>query len=154
MIYFATAREASAVKIGYSGDPHIRMTEVQVGCPFKVKLEAVLPGTLADERALHGRFSDARLNGEWFRITPFIEAIIAANPPPAPPVVEEPDAPFSKLAEEFRVTRAALAERLGLTIPEFSAYEGGRSIGPELKAKIKSAAGYYARKQAKLEMAA
>ena len=76
-VYFATIREQNVVKIGCSFDPDTRLKELQVGCPFTVKIEATLPGHITEEQALHRRFADDRLRGEWFTITPMIEAIMA-----------------------------------------------------------------------------
>lgn len=83
-VYFATCRQANAVKIGSSIDPHGRLCEIQLGCPMLVIIEAVMAGNCEDEFAFHRRFEDDRIRGEWFTITPMIEAIIAANPAPAP----------------------------------------------------------------------
>lgn len=84
-VYFVTCREANSVKIGNSLEPHARLLEIQWGCPLELRLEAVLPGGHEEEFALHARFADVRLRGEWFAINEIIEAIIAANPVgPAP----------------------------------------------------------------------
>lgn len=77
-VYFATIREQNVVKIGCSFDPDSRLKEIQVGCPFEVKIEATLPGHHTEEQAIHRRFADDRLRGEWFTITPMIEAVMAA----------------------------------------------------------------------------
>lgn len=78
-VYFITCRQANAVKIGHSIDPHARMQEIQVGCPLPVRLEAEIPGGPCEERALHQRLDGLRLRGEWFQINPLVEALIA-NP--------------------------------------------------------------------------
>lgn len=94
-VYFATCRELNAVKIGSSLDPHLRMKEVQVGCPFEVTLEAVFSGGPERERQFHRWFADDRLWGEWFKITPEIESLIELNPAPsAPPKPEKQTSPF------------------------------------------------------------
>lgn len=80
-VYFVTCRAANAVKIGHSVDPHARLPEIQLGCPLPLTLEAMLPGARDEEVAMHWRFSEHRLHGEWFEITDTMEAIIAANPP-------------------------------------------------------------------------
>lgn len=84
-VYFITCREANAVKIGSSLEPHGRLPEIQHSCPLPLTLEAVLPGGREEELAFHRRFEDDRIRGEWFTITAIIETIIAANPPPPPP---------------------------------------------------------------------
>jgi hypothetical protein len=79
-VYFFTCRDANAVKIGFSGDPSIRLKEVQAGCPLPLELEAVIMGSLRErESELHRQFADERIRGEWFTITPLIESMIHAH---------------------------------------------------------------------------
>lgn len=99
-VYFVTCREANAVKIGFSLDPHGRLPEIQWGCPLPLVLEAVRPGKVEDERTLHMRFVDDRIRGEWFTITPMIEAMIAASPAPPPP--DRTKAPGSRERRRMR----------------------------------------------------
>ena len=87
-VYFATCREANAVKIGSSIEPHQRLVELQAYCPLLLTLEAVLPGGREEEQTFHRRFEDERIRGEWFTITEMMELIIAANP--AGPRPEKP----------------------------------------------------------------
>lgn len=72
-IYFAGTRDAdgaiAAVKIGFSNDPVRRMAELATASPQGIELLAWLPGTRADERALHERFDDERASGEWFEFS-------------------------------------------------------------------------------------
>jgi hypothetical protein len=86
MIYFVACPSASAVKIGYAAKRSYlsdaatafeRMSLLQTGCPFELELLAICPGDRAAEAALHERFSDARIRGEWFAITPEIRAHVA-----------------------------------------------------------------------------
>ncbi len=84
-VYFVTCRDANAVKIGSSLDPYSRLTEIQWGCPLVLALEAVQDGGFEEEFQFHRRFEDVRIRGEWFTITPMIEAIMEASPAlPAP----------------------------------------------------------------------
>lgn len=133
-VYFVTCREANAVKIGSSGDPRLRLKEIQWGCPLEVTLEAILPGAAEDEHAFHARFADDRIRLEWFSLTPMIEAIIAANPLPA-----EEEKPASNqyyreprsntLAAQVRatlqITRVELARRLDIKRDHCRALEYG-----------------------------
>lgn len=58
---------ANYVKIGFSVDFLGRLKALQEGTPEVLVVYAKLPGTMADERALHKRFVQCRLRGEWFR---------------------------------------------------------------------------------------
>jgi hypothetical protein len=72
MVYFVRARGTQYVKIGYVQDsPGVasRLSTLQCGSPFRLVLERIIPGELADEAALHQRFAAYRTIGEWFRLT-------------------------------------------------------------------------------------
>lgn len=84
-VYFATCREANAVKIGSSVDPFGRLPEIQLGCPLLITIEAILPGNYEQEFEFHRRFEEHRVRGEWFTICEMIESIIARNPAPQQP---------------------------------------------------------------------
>lgn len=55
------------VKIGFSLDAKKRFLSLQDRLPVDLELYAQFPGTTSDERALHARFDNLRLRGEWFR---------------------------------------------------------------------------------------
>lgn len=72
-VYFATSR--GYTKIGYAADPFQRIGTVTTNgtrpsdLPRKSKARLIgwVPGSYWDEGALHGRFKDRRVRGEWFR---------------------------------------------------------------------------------------
>jgi hypothetical protein len=76
-VYFITARDVGMVKIGCAYDPLSRLRDIQVCCPVELKIEAVMKGFYQEEREFHARFAEHRVRGEWFRITPDIESIMA-----------------------------------------------------------------------------
>jgi hypothetical protein len=146
-VYFITCRDAGAVKIGSSGDPRLRLKEVQLGCPLEAKLEGLHHGSFEEEHSYHRRFADDRLRGEWFTLTPTIEAIIAANPVPAQAEIEPAVTAINDAAEQLGITRPVLAQRLRLTVSELSRYEDGREMPLELRARFERATEYYTRKR-------
>ena len=66
------------VKIGFTVNPRQRMKNLRTGSPDRYKILALVPGTKADERALHAKFKKAAVAGEWFRRTGDIDAWIQA----------------------------------------------------------------------------
>lgn len=82
-VYFISARELDLVKIGYAFDPVRRFHHLRTFSPVELTLEGAIPGGRNKERELHRRFALARARGEWFRLTPGIQAEIDASTRPA-----------------------------------------------------------------------
>jgi DNA-binding transcriptional regulator YdaS (Cro superfamily) len=72
-VYFL--RCGDFVKIGYSATPDIRIRALRTGCPYPVELIGIHPGSLADEKYLHRRFSPVHHEREWFRLVDEIRHI-------------------------------------------------------------------------------
>lgn len=81
-VYFLSAGDY--IKIGYSETIHQRINQLQTGCPFKLELVSVMPGTMKTEKMLHNKFNKHRYNNEWFEfcleIREFIESMKAKTP--------------------------------------------------------------------------
>jgi hypothetical protein len=73
MVYFIF-QEQRYVKIGYTVDrPFERLGELQVGNPHTMRLEGLMfNATVGDERAIHDRFKQYLLRGEWYLLSPEI----------------------------------------------------------------------------------
>lgn len=82
-VYFVTARDVDLVKIGYAFNPLARYRHLRTSSPIELRLEGAIPGGFDKERELHKRYAKERMRGEWFRITPAIEAEIEASTKPA-----------------------------------------------------------------------
>ena len=69
--YFIFARESCKVKIGQcceTNPPTKRLKQLQVGCPEILEVLLLLPNKPPfEESQMHRRFSQYRLQGEWFR---------------------------------------------------------------------------------------
>lgn len=65
-VYFIQAGDDGAVKIGRAKQPTRRLASLQTGSPVTLHLRHVVPGDHALESALHRRFADAHVAGEWF----------------------------------------------------------------------------------------
>jgi hypothetical protein len=71
VIYFVEApyRGHKAIKIGYSDSfdgVELRLRSLQTGNPHHLRLLAVCPGSIEDEKQLHHDHAEDRLGGEWF----------------------------------------------------------------------------------------
>jgi hypothetical protein len=72
------------IKIGYTGESvKKRMRTLCTGSPYKLKLRAAIPGTIAEEQLLHQLYQFSRLRGEWFTPSDRLEKLIefAVNNP-------------------------------------------------------------------------
>lgn len=58
---------ATVYVIGFSKDVRGRILALQQNLPVSLEVFTTFPGTRATERALHDRFANLRLNGEWFQ---------------------------------------------------------------------------------------
>lgn len=78
-IYFITAGDDPEwVKIGFTtGAPSARLRSLQTGCPLKLRLLGAISAPSAAEAEIHDVLRDERGIGEWFRITPYVERLIA-----------------------------------------------------------------------------
>ena len=69
-IYFIICRQINRIKIGYSESVGTRIHNHSTACPFPIELLKSIPGTVADERKLHAKFSHLRRHLEWFEASP------------------------------------------------------------------------------------
>lgn len=91
-VYFV--RSGKLIKIGFTKDLEGRVSRLQTGSPYDLQLLASIDGTRRDEQALHSRFANLNVRGEWFRGHSSLMAYIRkVTPPPAPeaPVEVEPE---------------------------------------------------------------
>jgi DNA-binding transcriptional regulator YiaG len=75
MIYFI--RHTDYVKIGYTNDINRRMSDLQISCPVKIDLMALVEGDMAEESRYHEMFSNYYSHGEWFRFSKEIEDFLS-----------------------------------------------------------------------------
>lgn len=81
-VYAIGCGEYEPIKIGYSHDPASRLKQMEVGCPFNLRIYAAMFGEAAHvpkvESHVHATLTanGRHHRGEWFRVTP-AEAIKA-----------------------------------------------------------------------------
>ena len=67
-IYFIEAEGTGMVKIGYTAQPpRSRLSGLQVGNPYLLRLLGVIPGNEQDELSQHSIYSHLHVRGDWFR---------------------------------------------------------------------------------------
>ena len=82
-VYFIRCPSNGRIKIGWTaGHPADRMRRIRMMSPVEVEPFGCFPGTRADERALHLRFTEHLSHGEWFSPTDELLAIIAEKTTP------------------------------------------------------------------------
>lgn len=75
-IYFV--RVGMRVKIGYSTNPLRRVETLRTALP-EIDSLVTVPGSIADERALHLLLYDHRLEREWFLNAPALQDVMVAS---------------------------------------------------------------------------
>jgi hypothetical protein len=69
-VYFVATEDMAMVKIGCSQVPEHRLSCLAAWSPQPLKVLTAVPGTYADEAALHGRYIALHSHREWFRSSP------------------------------------------------------------------------------------
>lgn len=115
MIYFVTARVVERVKIGFSKEPSFRFIKMRTDSPVPLLLERVCEGDVADERALHDRFAEHRISGEWFRLCDEIEGHMATLDSPSVRQRAGIDGPLGHWLNRNGHTLATFAPIVGTT---------------------------------------
>ena len=77
-IYFAVCDVLGVVKIGYTGDPKTRLSNIQTGCPFPVRLAVTIPGTRIEERLIQKTLHQFRIQREWYWLNDTVQKVIDA----------------------------------------------------------------------------
>ncbi len=75
-VYVISFGEESPVKIGYTQNVDHRLGELQVGNPYRLRIEVALPGNEKCERVLHEQFGNVWIRGEWFWPASYIRRVI------------------------------------------------------------------------------
>jgi hypothetical protein len=80
VVYFVQIAEQpeSPIKIGSTTLNGLtdRMIGLQNGCPYRLRLLALMDGDVRTEKRLHASFRDSRVIGEWFQPTAALLAMI------------------------------------------------------------------------------
>lgn len=66
-VYVIGNEHMKICKIGYSVNPHKRISAIQTGCPYPIEIIAIVKGSREMEKALHRKYVMYKTSGEWFR---------------------------------------------------------------------------------------
>lgn len=128
-VYFLRAAGDGPVKIGYTArDPRKRKAELQVLCPYPVKLLGAVPGDRRDERRLQAPHLAHRLHGDWFcphaSVLEAIDCCLSAPDAWRPPVwAPKRSHRLCRYRAAHGLTQAALGERVGVQASHISMIE-------------------------------
>jgi hypothetical protein len=75
-IYFLYSPAFEAIKIGFAKNVASRLKAYRLHHPEDLVLLGTIAGSIQNEQALHERFRDHLIRGEWFRDTPAIRSLI------------------------------------------------------------------------------
>lgn len=67
-VYFMETIGASFIKIGWAIDPLERLKDLQIGCPYELRLITVIPNKFRRvEHRLQNKFKSLCVRSEWFK---------------------------------------------------------------------------------------
>lgn len=130
-VYFIQAVDGGPIKIGSSGNPDMRLSDLQVANPKVLRILATMPGGTPQEWALHEQFKKYRVQGEWFTPAPEIMALIKYHSP-KPARSSKPKIPteLANLANSLRLAfdmNVSIRE-CGKSINQISAEMGSSGV--------------------------
>ena len=77
-IYFIQAGEGGPIKVGFTSmKPERRISHIQTGCPWPIKVIGLIEGDAADEKRIHKQLAPYKTKGEWF--SPVAEVLRAVE---------------------------------------------------------------------------
>lgn len=78
MIYFLRSPDTGLVKIGTTGNYHLRLSQL-IAEHGDLELLGLMDGVRLDEQALHRQFAADRVHHEWFRFSDAVASFVEAN---------------------------------------------------------------------------
>jgi hypothetical protein len=100
VVYFMQQATNGPIKIGYASILTQRYGAICSGSAYPIYVRAILPGRESLEAALHARFGDARMKGEWF------------HPGLDDDLPRFTSAAFRRLGQHIRTTDQPLADQM------------------------------------------
>lgn len=92
-VYLIRAGEHGPVKIGYSDEPEVRLGQLQISHWETLRIIRQFEGGPAEETALHDRFQELHIRGEWHHFSRAMLGDVGLVE-----ITGEPDAPVAAVA--------------------------------------------------------
>ena len=135
LIYFIQQGEKGPVKIGHTSSNLMeRVRALQLGNPLELKLIGSIDGTPGIERALHKKFSEFNMRGEWFKPDPNFMSQIKSILHSRSAQVDVPEKIIRKSNDP--TTQIEIATRLGITDARLSQILSGANPGNKTAEKM------------------
>lgn len=139
-VYFVTCDTAKhLVKIGRARRPAFRLSCLQIGCPFQLKMIGVTLGGSALEQALHSKFKSLHHRGEWFRrgpeMEPFIDCLIEFKPPQYKKLPRLPNSVSVKMRATKNGSHEVVDEHMPLVYASFPTEQQAKSAVRSIQGK-------------------
>jgi len=114
------------VKIGWSKDPWRRLVKLRSDNAGECAMLGIVPGTQADECALHRRFAGYRVRGEWFEYWGPVSDFIRSMPACERGRRGQPGNALRDYRHAHRLTSCEIARMVGVSQPTISRIERGK----------------------------
>lgn len=103
-------------KIGWSSNPHRRLSNIKTDNPAVIGLIGYVAGTIQEERALHRQLEPHRVAREWYRREGAVAEFVGTLPAPIPPVTPKPEPknPLAKWLMANGIRRCQFAKTIGV----------------------------------------
>ena len=118
-VYFVLCPELNLLKIGWTQNPPERFQALRVGMPYPIAMLTARAGSRADEAALHARYQDMRVSGEWFRYRPRLRRFVASvlkkhgpTPWPAPLKLTKYEAALERAVQNGKASYIAWPDEI------------------------------------------
>lgn len=119
MIYFIRDESTKLIKIGTSIRLGVRLAQLKIKYPGSLRVLAVIPGSYADESALHRRFAHLRIKGEWFKPKVDLLKLIATEGQPWDGSDESAAYVTVKIDSEVATIAKMVAAGRGISLSEY-----------------------------------
>lgn len=117
VIYVIQPEGLDFVKVGQTRDLYPRLSTIQTGCPYELRILFVLLDDGATEARIHRKLDEHLERGEWFRLNEAVRAHLAELRSAAIDYDAMMDALLIKSREDYKAYMAARVRELSMPLP-------------------------------------